>query len=308
MKVVFDVDSVLIPLTEYICEYWGIDFNKLTHYRIDENDKLTEIEKKVIVREFNNPEVFEKAGFFPGIEKLNELGKDKSFELRLVTESCNAEVKDKKAKLLHEALSGVQNLNIYLIDINEKVAFLNQCDVFVEDNVETLLRCYNKYEHAILIDKPYNKLSTDTEMRYPKIKRVGSLEEAMLIIEELFKKEKERNSHSIAEETKQLMPVKKKTIIINNETGEKKKTYSLPQEYGDFDMIDMAEQHLSQWDMVLTENLDYGIIISKDMLLLEDGRETEIPEKIYKSRFTDKEIKLYDKMIEAYVKKHNIGV
>jgi len=297
MKVVFDVDDVLIPLADYICETWGIDYNKLTVYNINDNNLLTDMEKKVILREFNNPEVFESAGFYKGIERLNELGKDKSFELRLVTESCNVDVKNRKAKLLHDALKDVQNLNIYLIDINEKVGFLNHCDIFVEDNVNNLLKCYGRYEYGILIDKPHNKLSEEMASKYPKIHRVKNLMEAMDSIEELFNAQKRRESHSIAEETKQLEPAKKKTIIINNESDEKKRTITLPQEYSDFDLTDMAGQHLSQWDMVLTEGLQYGIIISKDLLLMSDGVITKIPEQIYKARFTDKEIAIYEGLV-----------
>ena len=301
MRVIFDIDGVMIPLMECICQRHNIDFSKMKSYQIRDND-ITTLEQDLIFEDFNNPYVFELAGFSKGITELNSLGKDKKFELRIVSESCNDGVKFKKAEMIQKALPDVKNLAVYLIDINEKIPFLNQCDVFVEDSLDNLVCCYNRYEYGLLINKPYNQVENEEEFaeKYPNIRRIDSFKDAVEFVRVLYLAESMRNSSSFAEAAKDKNPIKRKTVFIKNEIPTDRAAvleYTLRSR-----IVDIAGNRLSQWDLIVYpdgKDLVYAVLVSDDKVY--NGVSVEnLPTKFYKARFTDDELKIYKDIMEKY--------
>lgn len=171
-KVTFDLDGVVIPNVEKTCELYGIDFNKITEYRIDHCKLLTEHEKRRIKSGFGSVEAFKYSGLCCGAEFLEEIAR--KCELYIHSLSFNDDIKEYKKMLLKGVIPSLREENINLEIYSEyTVKEIEKTDIIVEDCLENLINNYTKFDKAYLIDYLYNR-NVDLS-KYPKIVRVANL-------------------------------------------------------------------------------------------------------------------------------------
>lgn len=176
VKVTFDLDGVVIPNVEKSCELFGIDFNKITTYRIDNCELLTEEEKTQIKQGFTQAEVFRYSGISYGSECIERLAQ--KCELHINSLCGSDEVREYKRELLKELIPSLNFENVNFGDCGEFVVkVIDKTDIVVEDCLENLLDNYETFNRAYLIDHLYNRDVNISE--YPKIIRVPNLKHAI---------------------------------------------------------------------------------------------------------------------------------
>ena len=176
VKITFDLDGVIIPNIEKSCELFGIDYTKITTYKINDCKLLTEEEKAKIKSGFTRAEIFEYSGTSFGSEYMEDLAQ--KCEMHINSLCGSDEVKEYKKELLKKLIPSLNFDNINLGDCGEFVVKLfDETDVVVEDCLENLLNNYDKFKRAYLIDHLYNR---DIDIsKYDKIIRVSNLKQAI---------------------------------------------------------------------------------------------------------------------------------
>lgn len=172
-KVTFDLDGVVIPNVEKSCELYGIDFDKITTYRIDSCELLTEEEKRQIKFGFGSVDAFIYSGVSQGAEHLEKLAQNCILHINSL--SCNNDIKEYKRELLKMLIPSLLEENLTLgVYSDFIVKEIEKTDIVVEDCLENLVENYDTFEKAYLIDHLYNR---DRDLsQYPKIVRVNDLE------------------------------------------------------------------------------------------------------------------------------------
>lgn len=162
VSVVIDLDDVMIPLNDTICNKYSIDKNKLTAYKTLECN-ISDREKSLILDSYNNIEIFREAGLYKeayqAIELLHTMIKDKSLEVFIDSSCFSPEVANYKLELIHKEMGFVPDSNIKLglrIPGDTNVKRIRACDIIIEDYINNIYRA-ERYKYAFLIERPYNK-------------------------------------------------------------------------------------------------------------------------------------------------------
>ena len=74
-KIVFDVDDTLWDLNRKVCQLTGIDYSRLTNYRIQDTN-LTDGEVQLILSWYNDPELWSDLIWSEGVEYIHTLEDD----------------------------------------------------------------------------------------------------------------------------------------------------------------------------------------------------------------------------------------
>lgn len=185
MKVTFDIDDVIIPLTGYTLKSLGIDINKITSYMIESNEGLTEHEKHSIIDSYQDVEVFRRAGYNKDIKLVKRLVEKYGLEVIINSNSFNHEIMDYKYNLIRSILPFIKEDDIHLNLIDKSSVMskrIDDTDIIVEDNYSNIINAIN-YRYGVLIDYPHNR---DIELP-GNIYRESSLKSGIVRIEEIVK-------------------------------------------------------------------------------------------------------------------------
>lgn len=187
--VVFDIDDTLWPLTEYVASKVGIDYSKLTSYRIEENTGVTPEQVKQVVELYSTGSTYKNIPWYNGVRRINSLKAD----VRISSNNLNEEV----AAVKTEELTSVLDLPVSKITMNiigEDYTYKKlptSMFILVEDSPYNIAR--SKATHNILIKAPFNtsehsmgiiRANTSSELHI-----CDTLNDAIDLIERLLEEE-----------------------------------------------------------------------------------------------------------------------
>lgn len=156
-KIVFDVDDTLWALNKKVCEKTGILYEKFSTFLIYENPLLTESEKKQILLEYGNPELFKNISWFKGIKRIKQL---KNVDIYINSNNLNQKCAENKFYELQKILNlpedhiimnitGKKQKNIKKKKIDEDTY------IFVDDSPHNIAMSSARYN--IMIRTPWNQ-------------------------------------------------------------------------------------------------------------------------------------------------------
>lgn len=161
-KVVFDIDDTAWDLNGRICNMFGINMSLIEHFYIKYNDKLSEEQKKILLENYSNPEMFKNIEWydgFTGIFDLEKLGCEV-----FINSNCNTEeVREVKQYELVDKLGFNHDRVILNVVSNTKHKDLgNDIYIFVDDSPFNLAKSEAKYN--IALKKPWNTSESGKEI------------------------------------------------------------------------------------------------------------------------------------------------
>ena len=178
-KIVFDVDDTLWDLNRKVCQLTGIDYSRLTNYRIQDTN-LTDGEVQLILSWYNDPELWTDLIWSEGVEYIHTL-EDDSTKVYINSNCLNKRVADAKRKFLSKALK-IPDSRI-ILNVNSsgtKKKMIDDMFIFVDDSPFNIADSTAKY--TILLDKPWNQeIQADESTLF----RRNTFTEVMTLIKQL---------------------------------------------------------------------------------------------------------------------------
>lgn len=160
--VVFDIDDTAWNLNGRICDLFGINMSLIENFYIKYNDKLSEKEKKLLIENYNNHEMFQDIEWYDGFTNIFELEKlgCKVF----INSNCNTEaVRDVKHHEIVDKLGFDDSRVILNIVSNPKDKDLgDDIYIFVDDSPFNLAK--SDAEYNIALRKPWNTSEAGKEI------------------------------------------------------------------------------------------------------------------------------------------------
>ncbi len=187
--VVFDIDDTLWPLTKRVAYKVGIDYSKLTAYRIEENPSVTPEQVKQVVELYSTGSTYRNIPWYNGVRRINSL----KAEVRINSNNLNEEVAAVKTEELAKVLTLPADkitMNIIGEDYTYK-KLPTTMFILVEDSPYNIAR--SKAIHNILIKTPFN--SSEYSMRIIRANTISklhicdTLDDAIDLIEKLLEEE-----------------------------------------------------------------------------------------------------------------------
>lgn len=187
--VVFDIDDTLWPLTKRVAYKVGIDYSKLTAYRIEENPCVTPEQVKQVVELYSTGSTYRNIPWYNGVRRINNLKAEVRINSNNLTEEVAAVKTEELAKVLTLPADKI-TMNIIGEDYTYK-KLPTTMFILVEDSPYNIAR--SKAVHNILIKAPFN--SSEYSMRITRANTIGklhicdTLNDAIDLIEKLLEEE-----------------------------------------------------------------------------------------------------------------------
>ena len=190
LKIVVDMDGVIGNLTEVACARAGVDINKFDRYGLDANKKLTDAEKKLIIKEFSDVECFRETYSKvtnAAIGWLRDLCEEA--DVTLHSFSWTDDIQQFKREWIADRLPFIDEKHLILEKVHNAELKIAQCDVLVEDRFNNILstRAKNHNCVGILVRHHYNERHTVMECLCNSIMVAGSFEMAMMLALKIVK-------------------------------------------------------------------------------------------------------------------------
>lgn len=185
-KVTYDCDDVLMKLNEYVTERVGIKLETLTRYKLSAC-KITPETEKEMIRIYKLGNTFDCVAWHLGVLDTVALSKEEGVEFLVNTACLSEEVMIAKRKRLLGIGFSEENINLQLTPAAGIGKKMNESYIWVEDNLENLLKADCKYR--ILIDRPWNQWKNYSEYadRMGEVIRAENLLDANRKVRELLK-------------------------------------------------------------------------------------------------------------------------
>ncbi|MBO5435938.1 hypothetical protein J6A31_09100 [bacterium] len=150
-KVIFDIDDILWPLNEKMCEITGIDINRIIHYNIDTNPLLTEEERDLIRKTYRSDKLFYDIKWYPGIERINSIDADVYVKSNAMTQSA-ADIKYMQLIQVLDLPDSHIDISVTLDAYSKKIP--TDTYIFIDDSPHNL--AISPASHNIALNKPWN--------------------------------------------------------------------------------------------------------------------------------------------------------
>lgn len=113
IKVIYDCDDVLWPLTERVCAKYQLPYGKQTVFKIQDDPNLSEAEKATLLDAFKNAKTFRRIKFYPEISELSEIS-TRGVEISINSNCFSHEIAELKRKQLSLAFPFVRKKDLHI--------------------------------------------------------------------------------------------------------------------------------------------------------------------------------------------------